>query len=285
METAKVAAPIIGDKLYQQRARKALPILVRQALAGTTIFYSDLAAELEMPNPRNLNYPLGSIGQTLKNLSTEWDEEVPQIQCLGVNKKTGLPGEGFGWFITGRDDFGQLPRKRQWQFVEPELKKIFSFQKWHKVLHTLGLEPVPTNFRKVLANASRFRGGGESQEHKKLKDFIARHPKIVNLPPNVACEKEHQLPSGDAIDVFFKKKDEQIAVEVKPRSSLYPDIVRGLFQCVKYRAVLEARQASEEQPKNARAVLVLGGLFPKELIPLKNILGVETIDNVDNVSG
>lgn len=35
-----------GDKLYQKRARLTLPYLVRQAKAGQTIYYSDLAKEL-----------------------------------------------------------------------------------------------------------------------------------------------------------------------------------------------------------------------------------------------
>ncbi|RZB38250.1 MAG: hypothetical protein SRB2_00596 [Desulfobacteraceae bacterium Eth-SRB2] len=56
MDTAKISAPISGNKLYQIRARKVLPILVRQAEAGTTIYYSTLAEEIGIPNPRNLNY-------------------------------------------------------------------------------------------------------------------------------------------------------------------------------------------------------------------------------------
>lgn len=55
METAQKAQPIWGSKLYQQRAQKALPILVRQAKARQSIYYSQLAQELGMPNPRNLN--------------------------------------------------------------------------------------------------------------------------------------------------------------------------------------------------------------------------------------
>ena len=113
MEPAKIAEPISGDKLYQQRARAALPILVRQAQAGTPIFYSELALELGMPNPRNLNYVLGSIGQTLKALSAGGGTEVPPIQCLVINKNTGLPGEGIGWFITDKEDFRKLPKKQQ----------------------------------------------------------------------------------------------------------------------------------------------------------------------------
>ena len=83
MDIAKIAAPISGDKLYQTRARKVLPILVRQAEAGATIYYSSLAEEIGIPNPRNLNYVLGSIGTTMENLSKVWKTKVPPIQCLG----------------------------------------------------------------------------------------------------------------------------------------------------------------------------------------------------------
>ena len=57
-----------GAKTYQQRARTALPILVRQAKAHQTMSYGELAHEMGIPNPRTLNYPLGSIGGALLDL-------------------------------------------------------------------------------------------------------------------------------------------------------------------------------------------------------------------------
>ena len=73
---------ISGDKLYQERARKALPLLVgrallvRQARAPRTIFYSELAPELGMKFPLNLNRVLGYIGEALTLLSEEWGEQI-----------------------------------------------------------------------------------------------------------------------------------------------------------------------------------------------------------------
>jgi hypothetical protein len=125
-DTAEIAEPLSGDKLYQQRARSALPLLVRQATASTPIIYEDLAHELEMPNPRNLNYVLGSIGQTLLNLSKHWGIEVPPIQCLVVNKNTRLPGEGIGWFITDLSHYKKLSNKQRRQVVDAELQKIYA---------------------------------------------------------------------------------------------------------------------------------------------------------------
>jgi hypothetical protein len=62
-----MAKNIFGYELYQRRARVAFPILVRQADAKEPITYEALAAELGMPNPRNLNFVLanGSAHTTL----------------------------------------------------------------------------------------------------------------------------------------------------------------------------------------------------------------------------
>ena len=68
-ESNKFNDALSGDKLYQVRAREALPLLIRQAEVEQTIFYSDLANELDMPNPRNLDYVLGFIGEALVKLS------------------------------------------------------------------------------------------------------------------------------------------------------------------------------------------------------------------------
>lgn len=71
-----------------------------------------------------------------------------------------------------------------------------------------------------------------------------------------------------------------VGVEVKSKLSNIQDIIRGLFQCVKYRALIEAYQAIQMRPQSARAVLVLENTLPAELVPLKNILAVEVVEKV-----
>ena len=98
--TSTTSKPIDkAGKLYQQRAFSALPLLVRQAEAGQTIQYGQLANELGIPNPRNLNHVLGSIGTSLQNLGQRWGQEIPAIQALVTNKDSGLPGQGFTQFL------------------------------------------------------------------------------------------------------------------------------------------------------------------------------------------
>jgi hypothetical protein len=61
--TISIVQSFHGHKLYQERARRALPILVRQAHGRQTIVYENLARELEMKWALNLNYVLGSVGR------------------------------------------------------------------------------------------------------------------------------------------------------------------------------------------------------------------------------
>lgn len=90
MATAQAALQIDGDKLYQQRARMALPILVRQAQAGSTIVYGDLAQELDMPMARNLNAVLGGVGRAITKLSKEWEQKIPATRHSLYEFPTGL---------------------------------------------------------------------------------------------------------------------------------------------------------------------------------------------------
>ncbi len=269
MDTAKISEPISGDKLYQERAREALPLLVRQAQAGVPIYYSDLAEELNMPNPRNLNYVLGSIGQSLELLSKERKNKVPPIQCLVINKNTGLPGEGIGWFLVKKDDFASLSLKQQRSIVDAELQHIFSYSKWEEVLKAFDLAPSISDFMPFVAHASKGRGGGESESeaHKKLKQHVAQHPEIVGIKsPKTTADVEYPLPSGDILDVSFKTKNLWVAAEVKSAISNEEDIVRGLFQCIKYRAVMEAVLLANAQQQNAKSILILESKFPNNLI-------------------
>ena len=280
MDTARTAGLISGDKLYQSRARQALPLLVRQAQAEQKIAYSDLAAELGMPNPRNLNYVLGSIGQALKALSEQWDEDVPPIQCLVVNKQSGLPGEGIGWFITPKEDFGTFPRGKQRRLIDAELQKVFAYRKWSEVIKFFGLEAVPLNCHDAVAKACQFRAGGETEAHRALKAHVACSPGLFDLAKSLRGEQEYRLPSGDSIDILFKSGADWLAVEVKPEGAPESDIVRGFFQCIKYRALIEAYQAAHTLARSADAMLVLGGALPSGLVGLKNVLGVRVVEGV-----
>lgn len=270
-----------GQKPYQKRARIALPILVRQALARNKIYYSDLAKEMDMPNPRNLNYVLGCIGEAISQLSDQWRDEVPPIQCLVINRHTKLPGEGVGWFAKKMNDFASLNQEQQREIFETELYRVFYYQRWWQVLDEFNLKPLSFNFKDSIDNARRFKGNGESENHRELKEFVAKNPSCIELPINTNVGKtEYPLPSGDLLDVSFFAQSSWVAAEVKSSISSEADIVRGLYQCVKYEAVMKAVEISQNKKSTGRAVLVLGGSMPASLVPLKNLLGITVFEEV-----
>lgn len=211
--TAIMAKNIFGPLPYQQHARTAFPLLVRQALAQEKITYSDLAEELGLSNPRNLNYILGSIGTTLVNLSRKWGEEIPPLECLVINKSTGLPGKGADEFLAAGISIETLHRAQRQAIVHAALAKVFSYPKWHKVLELLDLSPAPATARIFVEASRRGWGGGESEEHARFKEYVASTPSCVGLPADTARgEVEFCLPSGDSVDVMFRSESSWIAV-------------------------------------------------------------------------
>lgn len=277
METAEISENLWGDKLYQQRAKMALPLLVRQAMMGQTIFYSQLADEMGMPNARNLNYVLGCIGSTLIELGEDNDLEIPPIQCLVINKTTELPGEGVGWFISN-SDFRRLNKKQKKAVVDSQLAKIYTFPDWMYVLKLLGL--MKPTFPSLPTQQAR-KGGGEGEAHKALKEYIAANPVVIGLSESwPKGDTEFNLPSGDSVDVMFSWRKQMVAVEVKSKISDVADISRGLFQCVKYQAVTEAMLGVQGLPKNVSTILVTESRFPSELKMIKHLLAVEVIDDL-----
>ena len=256
---------------------------MRQAHAGNPLYYSDLALELGMPNPRNLNFVLGSIGRTLENLSKLWREKIPPLECLVLNKSTNLPGDGVGGFLISRGRYEDLSKPKKREVVRNSLALIMTYDKWFQVLEFLQLQPAREDFSTLINRASKLQfRSAEGPEHKALKEYVAKHPAVVGLGENAPLGiTEKRLPSGDSLDVSFHLKKSWVGVEVKSRISPEADIVRGLFQCVKYLAVMRAVLNTENQKEHdVRAVLVIESDFPEELIGLRNALGVEVIDHV-----
>ncbi len=223
---------------------------------------------------------LGSIGTTLAELEERWQDKVPPIQCLVVNKQTGLPGQGIDPMLTGGATKKLDPRQKE-AIVEATLGKIFAYPKWPAVLKELGLMAAQQPSPQLVRRAGRRVGAGESKAHRRLKDYVAQHPESVGLGRSLAPgQTEFVLPSGDIVDVLFRNARRSIAVEVKSHISDDADLTRGLFQCVKYGAVLRACRSVEGGSYEVEALLAIEGALPKALIPTRNILGVRVIEGI-----
>lgn len=281
--TASQTKNMSGDKPYQQRARRALPILVRQAASQKPIFYEALADELEM-RPRNLNWVLGSVGVTIQELARKpaWNEEIPHIQSLVINQQSRLPGSGFESFLADRfNGYEGLSPTEKRAYLDGYWHDIFAYPRWNDVLKACGLVPATSDAAEIVekAKTGKSGGGGEGPEHRALKEFVRVNPSAVGLPSGFPYGiVEAPLPSGDKLDVLFHARSRMLAVEVKSRISNDVDLTRGLFQCVKYRAVMEAERGFKGGNHRLDAVLVVGRKFPDNLKPLQSSLGVEVFE-------
>jgi hypothetical protein len=276
---AEVARDFHGPKLYQQRARVVLPILVRQARARHPLFYEGLAREVGMPNPRNLDYPLGCIGRTLNELGEAWRRDLPPIEALVVNRATGLPGPGLDGFLTSKGETWSNAAERR-TAIERQWAGIYWFPYWSEVLEALGVREAPDPAGAIISQAGG-QGGGEGPDHLALKLFVSQNPHLVGFVESKAAPSiEHDLPSGDCVDVVFANVRRIHAVEVKPARAARTDIARGLFQCVKYRAVLQALAGYENDSRAISVCLALGGPLPNVLIPLRNTLNIDVYENL-----
>lgn len=76
--------------------------------------------------------------------------------------------------------------------------------------------------------------GGEGEEHKKLKEWIAQHPEEIGLRlVKGEGEPEYVFPSGDAVDILFELVDNRYAVvEVETWNPL-----PGCYQALKYKVL------------------------------------------------
>ncbi len=273
-------------ELYQRRALDVLPLLVRQAGAAQTVYYSQLAEEAGIPNARNLNYILGSIGTSLISLGKLWADEVPPIQALVINKADEMPGPGFMDSLANPAIIANVPKRIRKQIVAGLLASVYSYKKWEKVLSHYRLKAVkPLDLAKVVKSAPRLEGhgGGESEAHKKFKAWAAANPLALGIKGKVLeTLTEYKLPTGDAVDILFKLQRRWIGVEVKSHISNDEDLARGVFQCIKYQALLEAFQKAEARTTDVATLLAVEAKIPDAIRLLANVTGVEALGELSS---
>lgn len=265
-----------GNEKFQLRARRALPILVQCAHdQGPPITYKDLAAELRMWY-RNLDSVCACISTTLYELvEKKWGEKIPRIANL-VIKTNGKISPWVCKHLTGDPKVQPTEGERE-NLFEP----IYKYQKWREVLNELGLPMVDPLSPRLIDSAARRRSTGESQLHKDLKDYVADNPAFFKLSKSLPIgKKEVGLPSGDRVDVLFENKRYRVAVEVKARRSDEADLLRGIFQCVKYREVLKACRKLDEKSYKVDALLAIEGTLTEELRRTSRRLCVKVFENI-----
>jgi hypothetical protein len=256
----------------------------------TGITYEELAARIGrltwkgVGHAHGMGNVLGIMGRMLQGLEGVWGEQIPHLQSLVVLKSgqgKNLPDIGLEEFWP---DYPKMTEKEKARRVKVEYQRIVEYgSRWNDVLDRLGLPPV-TAEHETQNTEIPYGTAGESERHRRLKEFIRQHPEIVGATGEWQAFVEYPLTSLDVVDVFFKCPDECVAVEVKSAiSDAYPaDYERGLFQAIKYCAVLKAMSQAGTYgiPSAVRSVLVLESTLPTQWVGLAQTLHVPVIERV-----
>lgn len=256
----------------------SIPILIRWAKSGTTTnTYGDLIKELGMTRFSGIGYVLGSIDDVLKALGKKINQDIPTLNAL-VCGKNGLPSYGFEYI---NQQYPSMSIADQKLYVDGVNKKTVDYPNWDIVLQLLGLKPsIVTSIKdETSIRSGKYHGSGEGPKHKALKEFIFAHPESIGIRNIVKSDTEYILLSGDRLDVYFEQQDgTRIAVEVKSVVSPDDDILRGLYQCVKYKAILDAENKAHGNVSNTRSLLVIEGNLSESNQQVKDSLGINVIE-------
>lgn len=267
-----------SSKKSKEIVSQILPILVEWAKAGyTNKTYGDLNKLIGYKKGifSGIGYQLELVSNVLKRLAKECNEDIPTLNTLIINAKTGIPSDGFKEVFPGYDAKLSIEEKRS--LVKKLNSEAINYKNWEWVLASLGLKPKIDIDESSLRSTFTSVIGGEGPDHKAMKEYVATHPESLGIKTSENGENEHVLLSGDRLDVYFKQAN--IAVEVKPLSSPDPDILRGIFQCVKYKAIIDAEAAYRGEKADGKTILVIEGVLSKANRAIKDCLGIKVVEN------
>jgi hypothetical protein len=286
-----------GNLSNEAYALTCIPVLVDHVMRQrddvmNTLTYEELALRIGRldRHRKPVSIGLGGIlGRAMEHIdhATIDKGETPYLTTVVVAKSRadkGLPGVG----LRGRwNGYERLTRAEKFDRLGVEYQRILQYgSRWNDVLTALGLQYLTGKTPANEVNCGGW-GGGESAAHKALKEYVRTHPELFGANADARewrATEEYAIRSGDEIDVFFKSERRWIGVEVKSAVSdgNLKDYERGLYQVVKYQAVLSAQAKIDHpvDPPTVKVILALDSVLPLQLRQVAQPLGVEVVDNL-----
>jgi len=216
------------------------------------------------------------VAFAIQELGEQWGEKIPPLNLIVVQAGTQLPGHGAdGVAHYYFDDGGAGMAANRKAYVQAAMAAVFDYgPKWDRVAQALGVDVLDA------AHATRDEGNPielpavptayrpESSAYKALKASVAAHSEwFEDYGAFEAGVNEHRLSSGDSLDAYFTNGRESLAVEVKASNASDAELMRGIYQPIKYRAVLRAECIALRKLALCDAVLVSTPLLGKACRP------------------
>ena len=275
------------ENLKSARATKPLTAwLVHAARSCGTMTYGQAKRRLECDCGFGVMWGVapGRVAGAAMNAILEEVPDAPLLNVLLVRSDSGLPGSGAVGYLASRYPNRRWLRRdnahkdTRWrELVEYEAARVYEYDRWKEVYRLVYGRRLPAADEDLTGKErdGTGRGGGEGVNHRALRLKVTREPSLVRRglrPKNT--ETEVELLSGDRVDVISVAKDGTVAIEVKSRDSNWNDLRRGVYQCVKYRAVIAAQDVRRKP--TVESWLVTETKLPGELRALARRLGVRT---------
>lgn len=246
------------DFLRTRGPKFAFGLLIQHIGEGEEPFvtYRQIAVvlERELKIPQIFSTHIGAVAGALMDRIHDIAPDAPLINGL-ITRPTGIPGKGFGGYYdnqlrhSGGRYWETMSRAQKIAVVGDVRQSVRDYRGWHDIYVELfnsqpNKEPKKFTEEDGKPPEKGGREGGEGKLHYDLKIWVRDHPEFLGLPKPMhdSGREEIGLLSGDRIDVVFTDGKDFAVVEVKSSKSSYDDLQRGIYQCVKYRAVMEAQQ-------------------------------------------
>ena len=202
--------------------------------------------------------------------------DCPLLNILLVRQDDGMPGVGAGEFMAeylGKPTLAQkgfrAKHPKRWRTACDQVARdVYAFMDWDQVYHEAFDQPLPatpTRAKGTERDGTKHHARrGEGPNHKALRLWVTNNPRRIRRKyAGFRTDTEVILESADRVDVVYYGPDLTILIEVKSRDSDEADLRRGIFLCIKYRAVMEAmdvRRAATVIPVLVTQVKLPGGL-------------------------
>ena len=230
---------------------------------------------------------IGKVAGVAMNRILEQAPRAPMLNVLLVQAATRLPGSGVAGYLAIRDP-GQALAWAEGCAPARELAKRGRGRGAAGVRISPVGRSVPAGLRPSSAGASR-RAGATGQGEGRH----AGNRRRGSEPPCVEAGRCGRTPASCGKDCrprgrkrswsccratastwWHTRPPRTVAIEVKSRDSDWADLQRGVYQCVKYRAVLEAQDIRRRSVVESWLVTEIP--LPSDLRALARLLNVRT---------
>ncbi|MEQ8740738.1 MAG: hypothetical protein RID59_19590 [Hoeflea sp.] len=247
--------------------------------------------------PTMMGHPAGAAMDNLHDA----DPTAPLINVLLVKEENRLPGAGVRYYLADRFRKPQLREEQAdkkypdlWRKIsEKAMDEVYAYRDWEKLFKRIygqAYAPDPETVKRQKGRDGREKDGlprgrsGEGKNHEALRLWVKDNPqKIIGTKAGIVSKTEVELLSGDRVDVVYYGRNKTFAIEVKSRDSNWYDLRRGIYQCVKYDAVLFAQDPRSDPA--IEPILVTEEKLDGDLQKLAKRLGIKSVTVPHNRKG